>query len=222
MKLQTKHYGNTDEGASTGKVREKKPNPWGLYDMHGNASEWVLDQFEPHYYQRNGVSTNPLNVSQTLYPRVVRGGSYMDAPDRLRSAARQKSSSEWMNREPRVPQGIWWHRGEDWWFGFRVVRPLREPTEEEKLTKWDAQEPSVQREKYLKAYLQTLGAVRMKFPKISGCGYRVVQSVTLGWAPTISGGRGELESATRLAPPCGVSDIIYTLFFAKRERQAVT
>ena len=149
------YYENT-EGDRTGKVRQKKPNPWGLYDMHGNVSEWVLDQFEPHFYERNVVrgraNTNPLNVPQTLYPRVVRGGSFIDDADKLRSANRQKSSLQWMNEEPRIPHGVWWHRGSHCWFGFRIVRPLKKPTRDERLAKWDAQEPSGQREEYLKNY----------------------------------------------------------------------
>ncbi len=121
-------------------VGQKKPNPWGLYDMHGNVAEWVLDQYIEDYYQQKIEWTDPLAVPKTLYPRVVRGGGWDDDPDMLRSAVREGSDGEWKKQDPQVPRSIWYHtdaRG----VGLRVVRPLNEPSAEEKAAKWDKTEP---------------------------------------------------------------------------------
>ncbi len=121
-------------------VGQKKPNAWGLYDMHGNVAEWVLDQYIEDYYQQKIEWTDPLAVPKTLYPRVVRGGGWDDDPDMLRSAVREGSDGEWKKQDPQVPRSIWYHtdaRG----VGLRVVRPLNEPSAEEKAAKWDKTEP---------------------------------------------------------------------------------
>lgn len=114
------------------KVGLKKPNPWGLHDMHGNVREWVLDGYDPDYYQQfaGDCVRNPLLVPQAVYPRVVRGGCWDSDPEDLRSAAREPSDPEWKSEDPRDPQSIWQ-------FttpvapGFRVIRPLRLPTADE-------------------------------------------------------------------------------------------
>jgi formylglycine-generating enzyme required for sulfatase activity len=130
-----------NSGAQYQKVGQKKPNPWGLHDMHGNVAEWVLDQYrEDGYVGRSGLVKNPLVVPETLYPRVVRGGSWDDDPDRLRSAARVASESTWKDQDPQIPRSIWYHT-DAIGVGFRVVRPLVEPSDEEKASKWEKTAP---------------------------------------------------------------------------------
>ena len=131
---------NTDDAYE--EVGQKKPNPWGLYDMHGNVSEWVLDQYSDQTYAKRGnaVIANPLQVPTTLYPRVVRGGGWDDDPEYLRSAARKFSEEEWKDQDPQLPRSIWYHT-DALSVGFRVVRPLVEPSAEEKARFWDKCEP---------------------------------------------------------------------------------
>ncbi len=123
-------------------VGQKKPNPWGLYDMHGNVAEWVLDQYLPDAYAQLAGTTadNPLMIPRTLYPRVVRGGHYEDFPEALRSAARRASGPEWKEQDPQIPQSIWYHT-DALGVGFRVVRPLKEPSPEQRRAKWDKSDP---------------------------------------------------------------------------------
>jgi formylglycine-generating enzyme required for sulfatase activity len=112
-------------------VGRKKPNPWGLYDMHGNVAEWVLDRYTPGGYPRPAANPvrNPLLKPTSIYPRVIRGGAWNDGPDRLRSAARQGSTSDWKEQDPQIPQSIWYHTDATF-VGFRVVRTLDTPTAE--------------------------------------------------------------------------------------------
>ena len=118
------------------KVGTKKPNPLGLYDMHGNVSEWTLDQYIPTAYRKRSKSvTNPLEEGEKIYPKVVRGGSWMDNPNRLRSAARRPSSKKWKRRDPQIPKSKWWHTDAPF-VGFRVVRPLKTPSDQEQKKYW--------------------------------------------------------------------------------------
>jgi formylglycine-generating enzyme required for sulfatase activity len=121
-------------------VGKKKPNPWGLHDMHGNVAEWVLDQYTEDYSKAKKGEKNPLVVPLTEYNRVVRGGSWNDKPTSCRSASRVASTEEWKQQDPQVPQSIWYFT-DALHLGFRIVRPLDEPSDEEKATKWDKSEP---------------------------------------------------------------------------------
>ena len=140
------YYDNSTEKYH--KVGEKKPNAWGLHDMHGNVAEWVLDGYTADFYGAAGdkVAVNPLAVPTKLYPRVVRGGSWDDDADRLRSAGRGKSSEEWSKQDPQFPKSLWYHTDATF-VGFRIVRPLNEPPEEEKVEKWEKNLPEYDRKR---------------------------------------------------------------------------
>ena len=126
------YYENSEDVERYHKVGLKQPNLWGLYDMHGNVSEWVLDQYIPDYYEQFSGKTaiRPLAAATARDPRVARGGCWDDDPDKLRSAARFPSSEEWRMQDPQIPQSIWYNT-EVHCPGIRVVRPLKVPDAEE-------------------------------------------------------------------------------------------
>jgi formylglycine-generating enzyme required for sulfatase activity len=122
------HKGNSD--GRYHEVGKKKPNPWGLHDMHGNVSEWCLDRMQP-YAPADGLVPDPFVRGTDEYSHAVRGGSWKERGSRLRSAARRGSNSEWKMRDPQIPQSIWYFTDAQF-NGFRVVRPYREPAPAER------------------------------------------------------------------------------------------
>jgi formylglycine-generating enzyme required for sulfatase activity len=118
---------NADE--KTHDVATLKPNPWGLYDMYGNVSEWCLDHYDPNFYSKfplDKATLSPVLLpSADRYPHVVRGGSWIDTADKCRSATRVGSTKDWLKRDPQSPQSIWWMTDADF-VGFRVIRPVEE------------------------------------------------------------------------------------------------
>jgi formylglycine-generating enzyme required for sulfatase activity len=111
------------------KVGKKKPNPWGLHDMHGNVAEWVIDRYKKDYYASFPLDKPTLNPFippiDARYGYVVRGGSFIDPAAKCRSSARTFSEKNWLRRDPQRPQSIWWMTEADW-VGFRVVRAVDE------------------------------------------------------------------------------------------------
>lgn len=98
--------GSPWSGIGNAPVGSFKPNPWGLYDMHGNAFEWVEDCWHENY---EGA---PKGLEAWVEPgcqfRVIRGGSWYYYSRMARSANRQKN-----------PGAV-----KSYWLSFRLVREL--------------------------------------------------------------------------------------------------
>ncbi len=134
---------------------ELKPNPWGLYDMYGNVSEWVLDAYTENGYEAIAGKPKALTVRESfqkstkVYPRVLRGGSFYSEADLCNSTARLPSDAKlWKEEDPNYPKSPWWYTGEEGLgAGMRLVRPYKTPeTKAEKLTFWDADVPAILRD----------------------------------------------------------------------------
>ncbi|RZJ77501.1 MAG: formylglycine-generating enzyme family protein, partial [Flavobacterium sp.] len=120
----------SNSNKKTQEVGLKKPNAWGLHDMHGNVAEWTYDQYTTDFYTNSADTKNPVAVPDKLYPLVVRGGSYDDDAKYLRSAARTASEPAWKQIDPQIPKSNWWFP-EAPFIGIRLVRPAVQPTKAE-------------------------------------------------------------------------------------------
>jgi len=87
-------------------VGQKNPNPWGLYDMHGNVWEWVQDGWHDSYYGAPSDGSARESSSNSL--KVRRGGSWEGSAGYCRAANRGNSGSGYRS------SGL----------GFRVLRNL--------------------------------------------------------------------------------------------------
>lgn len=97
------HQGNSN--GRTHEVGTKKPNPWGLHDMLGNAMEACLEPY-----------VMPEHIG------VLRGGAWNSPPAELRHANRQKVLLEkWLERDPKWPLRAWWLTDAPF-TGLRIVR----------------------------------------------------------------------------------------------------
>ena len=147
------HFGNSDGHAQ--KVKQKKPNAWGLYDMHGNVAEWVLEQYAVDTYEQRKPEMfgTPVKASITRVgvwvtrENIVRGGHFDDEMSGLRSARRLPAEGKWNENDPGYPHGIWWLTDAPF-VGFRIVRPLEPPKTEEEAKLYEP-DPEVWRRCYM-------------------------------------------------------------------------
>ena len=87
-------------------VGQRKPNAWGLYDMHGNVWEWCQDGFSPRFYATSPAA-DPVYTGPAT-ERVLRGGSWFLEARSLRCAVRGGNLPEFKSQ----------------YAGFRIVREL--------------------------------------------------------------------------------------------------
>ncbi|WP_419213598.1 formylglycine-generating enzyme family protein [Maribacter sp. X9] len=84
---------------------QKKLNPCWLYDMYGKVAEWTVDQYLPDVYQtRKQITISSILFSDKTYPRSIRGGSYHDNAEYIRSATRLGSTKNGEIRDPQFPK----------------------------------------------------------------------------------------------------------------------
>jgi len=81
-----------NSGDQTHPVGQKSPNGFGLYDMHGNVWEWVEDRYHDNYNGAPGDGS--AWTSGSSLSRVLRGGSWYNLPNNLRSANRFRDNPD--------------------------------------------------------------------------------------------------------------------------------
>ncbi len=86
------------------------PNDFGIFDMYGNAAEWCFDEYPESFLEAGELVADEPSVQNVTEKdfRLVRGGSFKDLPERLRSASRVKNLAGARNR----------------YYGFRPVRTI--------------------------------------------------------------------------------------------------
>jgi formylglycine-generating enzyme required for sulfatase activity len=97
----TWHRGNAN--GTTHAVGSRKPDALGLFDLFGNAAEWVA--------AASGA-------------RVTRGGSFRDPLDATGPSARAPYDAAWQDRDPQLPKSSWW-LSDGPFVGFRIVTAVK-------------------------------------------------------------------------------------------------
>lgn len=104
-------------------VRRKLRNAWGLFDMQGNASEWVIEDTAP---------------TGLRYGHVAMGGHIYSDAEACQCDSMVRSSSSWWDSDPDFPMSPWWTTsGDGLLTGFRIVASLLPMSNEEKQMAWE-------------------------------------------------------------------------------------
>ncbi|MEO1523839.1 MAG: formylglycine-generating enzyme family protein [Planctomycetota bacterium] len=129
------YYDESDSASASDEIETllvgtKKPNPWGLFDMHGNVAEWVIED----------TATYGL-----IEGHVACGGSWLVAgSDECQSDSVIRSDRDWWSDDPDFPRSSWWMTSEESrGTGFRILSPLESPTADEARIYWEVDSDSL-------------------------------------------------------------------------------
>lgn len=130
-------------------VGEKTPNAWGLYDVLGNAAEWVLDEYRTEPQEQaddESVAWDAAVWPEPSTSRIAKGGFYAAEAADCRVASQLPSDDEeWKLSDPNYPKSPWWFT--EWpatGIGFRVVRPLEAMDDKLKQRVWEIDHEQIQ------------------------------------------------------------------------------
>jgi formylglycine-generating enzyme len=134
---------NAPDGAA--KINSFAPNAFGLYDMHGNVWEWVIDEvLVDGYPKTDGTITwvDSIAWPTTATGRCVRGGGFQSDAVECRSASQMASIDlddqvgDWKDDDPNFPHSPWWFTSDPARsVGMRIVRSAT-PLDEELINKF--------------------------------------------------------------------------------------
>jgi formylglycine-generating enzyme len=163
------------EGSNTGgpsKVGQKKPNAFGLHDMHGNVWEWTIDAYTDDGF--TSIGAGPVSVEKAIqwptsaYPRCVRGGGWQDPADRCRSAARMGTEDVvWKDKDPNEPLSPWWYTDDpSRSVGMRLARSLKPIDSEQIKVYWNVDNEEIEKDIQLRID-EGRGALGLPVPELA-------------------------------------------------------